>query len=245
MKYRINTKGGGIFSKYMICIENLYYLKEIDNLYVNSIDHLSSTNMFDCIFKQKNYKDAIEVNCKVFQTYDRFSPIEESNKFNEYKNLAKLFKIHKSIHARVNDLISKFNIDDNTVGVHIRLTDMNIYHRKNYGYVTFEDFIKYMNPDQKYFISSDNNESLLKLKSKFGERISYIPNLIRVEKEDDNSYQLQLDNFSNPLLWHEAFIEMMLLSRCSSLICRTSNLSNAALINSNTIKNVISITPSD
>jgi hypothetical protein len=133
----------------------------------------------------------------------------------------------------------KIGIDDSTVGVHVRLTDMNIIHGKDYGVLSFEDFKTQLNPDTKYFISSDNNESINKLKELFGNNINYVKDMIRSEFENENSESLRLNNFKNPQFWIESFLEMLLLSKCGTLICRSSNLSNASIINSKTIKNII------
>jgi hypothetical protein len=243
MKYTINIDAGGIFSKYMTGIQNAYYLKEIDRLYFNSVDRRLKENMFNYIFKQKEYGYPFSINCKNFPAYSRENPIELSNKLIEYKNLAKVLKLRTTVQDKINHFVSKFNINNNSIGVHIRLCDMNQRHCKEYGIVHFEDFVKHMNINQHYFVSSDNEESLIKLKSMFNNNISYIPNLIRGDTEISDTFDLQIKNFSNPMFWEEAFIEMFLLSKCSGLICRTSNLANAAIINSNSIKKVISITP--
>ena len=89
------------------------------------------------------------------------------------------------------------------------------------------------------FVASDNEESILKLKTIFGNRISYVPNLIRAKTEIEDSSTLQSDNFRSTKFWQEAFLEMLLLSKCSTLICRTSNVANMAIISSNSIKKII------
>ena len=120
---------------------------------------------------------------------------------------------------------------------------MNIHHKNDYGQLTYSDFLKVIKeeiaPESKLFVASDNLESLIKLKEEFGDRVKYVPDLIRAQLETDDSYELQLKYFKTKELWVEAFLEMMLLSKCSKFICRTSNLANMSIITSNTFKKVI------
>ena len=65
-------------------------------------------------------------------------------------------KIKKELLDEVKYYQDKFNIDESTVGVHIRLTDMNIVHGNDYGVLTFEDFKSKMLIDNFLIIKRDN-----------------------------------------------------------------------------------------
>jgi len=242
----INVVGAGIFSKFMRLIQYI----ETNNLtsekiYLDVTDEnwLINENMFDYCFVQEKIPDVESLECDNFFTYDKKNKIENSPHFTNYQNFCKNLQFSDILEKLINSYTSNFNFDSNTIGVHVRLCDMNQIHDKHYGTFSYEDFVKQIDivikENTKIFIASDNNESIEKLKSKYGEKIFYVPSMIRVEKEDSDSYQLQVDNFSNPNFWIESFLEMALLSKCSMLICRTSNLANASICFSNTIQEVI------
>jgi hypothetical protein len=249
-KCKLNMNAGGIFSKYMFGIRNAI-LHEADSYYLNVSDtNRTDCDIFDCVLDQTllfdNDNDTNnlikDVECQHFGNYSKFNPIENSPNLPKYSEIIKKFKIKQELLDEVKYYQDKFNIDETTVGVHIRLTDMNIVHGNDYGVLTFEDFKSKMKPDVKYFVASDNYESLKKLKELYGDNINYVDGLIRAELENDNTSTMFLNNpvvFKNKQFWHDSFLEMLLLSKCSKLICRTSDLSNVAIIYSETIKDVI------
>jgi hypothetical protein len=250
IKCKLNMVAGGIFSKYIFGIKNAI-LHEADSYYLNVSDtNRTDCDIFDCVLDQTlSFDTTIEsnnvikdVDCQHLGNYSKFNPIENSPNLPKYSEIIKKFKIKKELLDEVKYYQDKFNIDESTVGVHIRLTDMNIVHGNDYGVLTFEDFKSKMRPDVKYFVASDNNESLKKLKDLYGDNINYVDGLIRGELESDDTSTMFLNNpvvFKNKQFWHDSFLEMLLLSKCSELICRTSDLSNVAIIYSETIKNVI------
>lgn len=233
-----DINAGGIFSKYMFGIQNAAK-HEFDSLYFNIIDSRTSPNSFDFVLDQKISDDFYRVNCENLGTYDKKNHIEKSENFNIYKNIVKKIKIKQTILDKVEEYIKKLNINENTIGVHLRLTDMNIHHITQYGVLKFEYYLSNMDVNKDYFIASDNHESIEKLVGIFGDKIKYIPKMIRCEKESDDSTILQIDNFKNEEFWVEAFIEMLILSKCNKIICRTSNLINSSIIHSNNISEII------
>lgn len=238
MSCNLNIDAGGIFSKYMFGIQN-GILHECDSYYFNVIDVRTNSNIFDTVLEQTYDPNHQHITCIHLGNYSKLNSIENSNNFTSYVNFIEKLKFDDKLLEKVDYYTKKMNIDNSTVGVHIRLTDMNIIHEKDYGTLSFDDFASQLNPNTKYFISSDNNESIIKLKNLYGDNISYIDGLIRCERENDSSDLLQINNFKNSQLWFEGFLEMLLLSKCGTLICRTSNLSNASIIHSKTIKNII------
>lgn len=238
MNYIFNIDAGGIFSKYMFGIQNAVN-HELNSIYLKITDLRTIENAFDFVLEQKYEDNSYTINCKNFGSYGKTNPIELSPKFNEYKELIKKIKIKQTILDKVDEYVEKLNINENTIGVHLRLTDMDIHHKKDYGILTFENYLANMDITKQYFIASDNHESIQKLTQIFGDNVKYIPNIIRCDKETNDSTILQLDNFKNEQFWIEAFIEMLLLSKCSKIICRTSNLINASIIHSDNIKEII------
>lgn len=240
MKCKLNIGAGGIFSKYIFGIKNAT-LHEADSYYFNITDTRTDHDIFDCVLDQTLFIDN-EVDCQHLGNYSKFNPIENSPNLPKYSEIIKKIKLKKELLDKVEYYQNKFNIDESTVGVHIRLTDMNIVHGNDYGVLSFEDFKSQMNPNVKYFVASDNYESLKKLKELYGDNINYVDGLIRSKLETDDTSTMFLNNpvvFKNKQFWKDSFLEMLLLSKCSKLICRTSDLSNVAIIYSDTIKNII------
>jgi hypothetical protein len=240
MNYKLNVAGGGIFSKYMLCVQNLANI-DFDNAYLNILDDRTNNDMFNSILNQTLTDNLTNIDCGFKKGYCNKNKIELSNYFNNYKNVINKFNFKLELLDKIKTYQKNLNITEKTIGVHIRLTDMNIHHLNDYGYSNFDNYLKYFNKHDDFFVASDNKESLNKLIDVFGDKIKYLPHAIRGNTEIEDTYSLQLTNFRNSNFWEEAFIEMFLLSKCGSLICGVSNLSNAAIIHSDTFKNVIRV----
>jgi hypothetical protein len=238
MNCSLNIDAGGIFSKYMFGIQNAIQY-ECESYYFNITDERTNSDMFSYVLDQPYDSNFQSFECNHLGNYHKLNPIEQSNNYAKYIEITNKLQFKKELLEKVDYYVKKIGIDDSTVGVHVRLTDMNIIHKNDYGVLSFEDFKSQLNPYTKYFISSDNNESIVKLKELYGDNINYVEDMVRCEFEYEDSTSLQINNFKNPQLWVDAFLEMLLLSKCGTLICRSSNLSNASIINSKTIKNII------
>ena len=247
-KYRVNVEYGGVFSKVMILLQYLErnrcnleecYLCVSDPRALNECNY----NPLDYVFNQELLKEFEYRVATCTCTYTAKKRIDESEAYDTLKKLANSLQYKEEFLNLVNRYVEEFSIDRDTVGIHVRLCDMNIHHKNDYGQLTYSDFLKVIKeeiaPESKLFVASDNLESLIKLKEEFGDRVKYVPDLIRAQLETDDSYELQLKYFKTKELWVEAFLEMMLLSKCSKFICRTSNLANMSIITSNTFKKVI------
>ena len=156
------------------------------------------------------------------------------------RKLARKLKFNKRIKKLIKNEESKIDFK-NSLGVHIRLTDMNGIHPEH-GEVNFNDFTKNINlvleehPEiNTIFVASDNNESINKLAIRYKDRVKFIDNLNRCETESGDSYKLQLENYHKEEFWEHSFLDMMMLSKCKYLLHRTSNVANAALVFSDTI----------
>ena len=246
---KLNVSAGGVFSKFIFVIQNLKNINSnFENVYINNIDDRSLTgknNIFNFIFNQKEIDEMLNYDCQHLGNYSKFNPIENSYNLNDYKKIIKKIKFKDSFLEKLKYHQQLLNINNPFLAVHIRLCDMNNIHKDDYGVLYFNDFLnRILNEEKKYnkiLICSDNNTSIKKLKKYFKDKIVYIDGLIRAEDENEDSSILQEKNFKNPVFWEEAFIEMLLLSKCETLICRSSNLSNISIIYSDTIKNIIRI----
>ena len=134
------------------------------------------------------------------------------------------------------DKVDSFHeVGPETLGVHVRLTDMNFGHPE-YGVRTIQDYIKAIEEvHHKYkniFVSSDNFQSAKKLKDIYGDKLFLVPCLTFKNKiEDDGWFLVKTKKFADiPEAWFEVFLETFLLSKCGFLIGRNSAVSLAAIL---------------
>lgn len=239
--------------------KNNILIEKISNIYIIKEDKVASFNLiFDNTY---NNEDVI----KLF--FSENSKIEEENYHNiysniEYKLLSKKIRFSKYVNDTINKEISC--LDNNTLGVHFRFTDMNashsLYNQTNYDKYLIEilNFVKKYNITT-IFIASDNNESIHKITNNIElKNIKFVyRDIKRYDKEkadnndmlwylnpDKNSPHLHLNNFkskifniNDPNIHFECIIDCILLSKCSSLIFTYSNVSNLSILLSDTISN--------
>jgi len=247
-KIQINGIGGGVFSRFITSIqvtEEIAKESAIPEIYYNTI--IDGVSVFDHVLDQS--RDGVDATCNsvYLRGYSGYNPIELSKEFLNLKRVTRTVKFKQEFNTLVENAITKLGIDKNTIGVHIRLCDMNMAHGVDYGIASYEDYRKLLDPimlnaEVKLFVASDNYESIEKLKRDYGkDRIVYVEGMLRGVSEVDNTGPLQVENLSTKKLWEEAFLDMMLLSKCSQLVCRTSNVVNASILFSDTIQSVIRI----
>ena len=246
MNIKINTFGVGPFSTLMVGLQyfiNKYNDLDIDDVYfdINRNQPYSKfINLFDYVFENKLGLNFFEIDCDfVYPSY--------VNLFNDNKiELEKLKKISDKIKIKKN-IIDKINpiIDSDTLGVHIRLTDMNVLHRDIQGDINYSSFEKKIeevlseNKEiNKIFVASDNIVSLKKLEQKYD--IVYNKDVYRHSTEesnrDNNFSNYVFDDMHNEVGWTDSFLECLSLSRCGYLIHGLSNLNNSSVIFSDSIK---------
>ena len=243
-KYKLNVRFGGIYSNVMIGLQYMGWRGfSVESCYLN-VDALE-LNPLDYVLDQKLAAEYETIQAQSMATFHHRNRVDKSGQYPTLKQLATTLRYKQELLDLVDRYIEKFNIDSKTVGVHVRLCDMNILHSDLYGYVTYGDYVreiqKHIDSDSTLFIASDNEESVEKLQRDFNCKVNYVPGMIRGSTESENTYDLQLNNFTRKELWVEAFLDMLLLSKCSKLICRTSNLANMSIISSNTINKIIMI----
>ena len=247
-KIQINGIGGGIFSKFITSIqfaEELIGESTIPGIYYNTV--VNGVSVFDHVLDQN--RDDIQniYNSTYLRGYSGYEPIELSKEFTNLKRIVRAVKFKQAFSKLVESTITELGIDENTIGVHIRLCDMNITHGIDYGIVRYEDYKKLLDKimvgtDVKLFVASDNYESIKKLERDYGkERVVYVKDMLRGVTEIEHTGDLQAENLSTKRLWEEAFLDMILLSKCTQLVCRTSNVVNASILFSDTIQDVVRI----
>ncbi|MFT6497636.1 MAG: hypothetical protein ACJATM_001258 [Alphaproteobacteria bacterium] len=261
MNIKVNTKGGGIFSKFMLAIQyinstiddvdkiNEIYLdidRNIPNERLTNEDQswmsaVGENNPFDYVLDQNP-------NCKfdeVLRVYPRG--------FGTYHNINKEPELH-----RLKTIVSKLKIKDTVInklkplkgkalGVHIRLTDMEMHHpehgtgiKTNTFYQATKNIIEKESFDS-IFVSSDNDESIEYFKERMGIVYNDVGNRVKWAGDGRHQLGLQLNNSGDEDFWIDTFLEMLSLSKCSALIYRVSNLNNASVLFSQTIKYTVKL----
>jgi hypothetical protein len=250
-KYKINLGDyGGIYSKFMILLQ---YIEKnnlnIDDCYLNITDcnflNENNFNTLDYVLMQSFNESYEDITANFYVTYSKFNPIQESVEYNNLKNIIKGLQYKKKLLDLVEKYVKKFKINSNTIGVHIRLCDMNIYHKEDFGYLGYDDFLtvilQELKKENNIFVASDNRESIEKLKKEFKNKLHYVPDILRGNFETEDTVNLQLNNIKSEKFWIDTFLDMILLSNCGTLIHRTSNLANASIISSSSLKKIITL----
>ena len=249
MSKKININAGGVFSKVMQGIQNCEeFAPDISSYYFNNIDPRAlstnaTQNPFDWCLKQECTEEEQELNARHLGNYTKNNPVELSKKFSTLKAVTRKLSLRQELQNEVVKHSNKFDFDEKTIGVHIRLCDMNIHHARDYGILQYSDFENALtsihDENSKIFLASDNNESIIKMQEKFGSRLYYVPDMLRADRESQDTLRLQEENLGSERLWTESFLEMLLLSKCAKLVCRTSNLANAAILFSDNATQVL------
>lgn len=159
--------------------------------------------------------------------------IETSPNLSKYRNVLSKLKFKDSI------IDSIWPCDfDKTLGVHIR---MCMEYEYKYGAVTFDlykqaiDAALALNNYEKLFIASDNHETIFRLEKAYPGMVSYYALFDRLpsEKPSRENTMVVAPKFLDRKMIEEAAIEALTLAKCDSLVCKTSNLGNFAIIAGN------------
>ncbi len=180
-------------------------------------------------------------------TYNKENKIELSSRFQDYKRVLNKIRFKPQLYFHSEKFCRENNITQDTLGVHVRLTTMNMLHWDLYQNVTIDNYIdsikiefisgKYKN----IFVSSDNDESIEKLRKEFGDKVIAHDNFIRYPAEQHKDFFDSIpeyDWFYQKRYWIETFNDCMVLSKCGGLVCRESNFSNMAILLSNGYKKI-------
>lgn len=246
MNITYKTKGGGIFSHFQGVIQSLGLhpsLDTIENVFVN-VDTDNPNKAPRLPITSNFYNSVLEQN----EEYTNITPIVSlavyrdiftDNLYPQFQKAASKIKLHQNIIQRIPE-----NIGSDTLGIHIRLTDMNTCHHTQYGFVHIEQYLEVIHKQKgnynNIFVASDNEQSLMLIKNEFNNIIHNDVSNRATYEEDPRREHLQFlrSQINNETFWHDSFVEMASLSKCGYLIYRVSNLSNCALCFSNTITGV-------
>lgn len=229
---------------YKICLENVAAMKKygIEEPY----EHL-----FNLVLDQKKDETYVHQGYLPIGTrYDKVTRIEDSAKFQKYQEIAKRLKLKQEIHDAVAKSVAANSITDKTLAVHVRLTSMNLLHHNLYEQISIDDYIRTIEREfaggnySNIFVASDNDESLIKLKQHFGNLLTFNLNYFRYQTEKINHFAdsiVEYEWFYQKRLWVETFVETLGLSKCGALICRESNVTNAAIVYSDSFKKIVRV----
>lgn len=245
MNILINTTGGGIFSLFTIAIQqvlnDINELNNIDNIYIDIDKELYqyqkniTNNPFDYVLDQEKIKPDIILKATPIKTYSNHNSLYNTEELQKIKLICSKIKIKDTITNKINKEICK-----DTLGVHVRLTDMLEFHADLHGGGSTEQYINHIidilkiNKVKNIFVASDNIYSLEKIKENFEIIHNETRNLNKTEF-NGNFLQYQIDNIHKENFWIDSFIDMISLSRCGILLNKLSNLNNASLFFSNTL----------
>ena len=237
---------GGIFSQFMLMIPNaIHYDVEGLNMDVNDGYNICNDNPFDWVFDQTPDNSYIIVPCKHHGIYTNkemkrggyLGAIEDSASFDKMKDICSRIRIKQEIL----DIVNKYSslLSPNTLGVHVRLGEMNTIHPQ-YGIAstrTYIDKINEINPDS-VFLASDNDTSIRMIKESVSCEVIVIENLAREEIDNISVDNVHMNLLYKDYYWREVFTDMLVLSRCNELLCRVSNFANATILFSNSFNKI-------
>lgn len=177
--------------------------------------------------------------------YDKQRRIENSPRLQDYRHVISKLRWRQDVIQGAEACCRNAMINERTLGVHVRLTTMTLHN--NYEKVDINDYIRtiervYVRGHyDKIFVSSDNHESLRRLSEHFGDLITSYQGFERLPYETIQSefeWAKEADWFFQERIWHQAFYDMITLSRCGGLVCRESNFANMAVVWSRSIREI-------
>ena len=249
--------GGGIFSLFHQALETLLDAPNVDKITrfkIKIADHhfIRHKSLFDDFFE--DMPEPCDTTMQFLyqsQRRTRFTKIHLHADMPRIKRICQLNPIHPSIVEKVKYYVTQFGINENSLAIHVRMTDMNTVHIRDYGAVTIEHYQKiidtmlnsYTNIDNIY-ITSDNTESIHTLHARYSDRyrINYVTDSYRRENENSENCDFQMYAINVIPDFHiKAFVELLIASYCSYFIYRISDYSNFCILYSNTIKVIMDV----
>jgi hypothetical protein len=255
MNVLVKTIGAGIFSTFVIALQSIYNqienLENINSIYIEFDENSghgfhSDNNPYNFILEQTRQNFDIILQGCVYpdHVYQNISDILNTDHLRKMHLILSKIKFKQSFLDKINN-----DINHNTLGVHVRATDMVHCHpeyiineRNTNNYFEKINQIILENPNiNNIFVASDNIIILNELKQK-------MPNIIynhdinnRFDQINDfsGSYvRFQRNNLSNEKFWIDSFLEMYSLSKCGYLLYSISNLSHTSVLISNNISKI-------
>jgi hypothetical protein len=246
MNIKVVANSAGIFAKVILVLQTVkkfcdnkkINLDVVNNIYLESKPNGLSNNLFDYVFDQEDSENYdVTLSGRKYKTYNRMF---EDGDLPFFREMFKKLKIKDSVIDRVDK-----NINENTLGVHVRLTDMNSLHGRDYGVRNFHQYLnkvesvtKTNNPNN-IFVSSDNIISIQKLSEKYD--IIYnneICNRHNSEVDNGDYNNFLRNNHLDEQFWVDSFVDMLSLAKCGEMVKGVSSLSNTSIVVSECLKKV-------
>jgi len=243
MNIKVIANSAGIFARMILimqtiryyCLDNGINVNDINSIYLDSGSN--EYNLFDYVIEQVELLkyDAVLPAKK----YKHYVNLIEDIDLPFFKSIFNKLKIKDSILNMVNG-----DIDENTLGVHVRLTDMNTLHGDIYGVRNFDNYLNGVISAtnerifKNIFVASDNIESINKFKEKydiiFNSNVSNRHN----SETDTGYYDYLVENLMSENMWVDSFLDMLSLGMCGELVMGVSSLSNTSIIISKTLNKI-------
>jgi len=249
MNVLVKTDGGGIFSTFTIAIQQI--LKDIPNVediktiyieldlgryrYSKNILGSPIQNPYDYVLDQKKINPDITLIANFINTYNNHNDLYHTEDLRKLQIICSKIKIKENVLNKINP-----NINEKTLGVHVRLTDMLEYHIDIHKGGSTQDYIESIktiineNNIENIFVSSDNQYSLNLLKENFDIIHNEVTN-INTTEFGGNYINYQIDNIHLEYFWVDSFVDMISLSKCGILLHKLSSLNNISLYFSKTL----------
>jgi hypothetical protein len=262
------SRGGGLLSQFQVFLDYLYHNPQINignSIYLNKGSGLerlitvyleepvenfyNMKNWWDYVFSQSstNISNTIEIDRIYSPTENYFTDKDGLKKLDFSKNfISNKLNFHPELLSLVNYWENYFKIDENTLAVHLRLTDLNDAHSVELGKCFMEDYVNIINlalkenPNiNKIFVASESLFNIQKLQSSINLPIYYIPELTRTSfsKRDEHLfYKEQVEFLKRPNYSREVFLDLMLLAKCRILVGRISAVTNTSIVLNNQLE---------
>ena len=246
--------GSGITGKIVRLIrflsDKIKNIDDVSNIYIESKILPTMNIIFEPCNKEPDisliFRQNITNKKKKSKNKNKQKNLLKNSDFDKLSKITKLIRFNMSIFKQYLKDVKKNKIFD--LGIHIRLTDMNKVHKRNYGVINYEDYTKEilnvlkLNKFNNIFLASDNFESitlttnLLKDNGFSNENIFYNNNKLLSDSQDNENFtEEQIQNFKNKNSFIEVLNDVFYLSISKKLIYRTSNVSNLAILLSTTL----------
>lgn len=262
------SRGGGLLSQLQVLLNYFYHNPQINlngPIYLDKgpgLERLVTVyleepvenfykipNWWDDILDQSLQKESniIEINGIYPEIRNFFTDKEGINKLHHSKEfINNHLKFHPKLLSLVEYWCKKLQIDNNTLAVHLRLTDLNDAHSYELGKCFIEDYVKVVklalkeNPSiNKIFVATESNTNLQIFKSQIDIPVVFVPNLRRTSSKEENYalfYKEQVKFLKQPNYSREVFLDLMLLSKCCTLVGRMSAVTNTSIILNNQLE---------
>lgn len=251
--------GGATTSIFSLILEHLLQVESssISNVYISkgateynsTLNHASSPevrnkilshNQWDLVLDQNanlEYDKELHITDGTNQYVDCIHSYDLCKRYNRALNQNLSF--HPTLLNRVNTLYKDLNINENTLGVHLRLTDMNQIHSNEYEDVNFDTYVNSINETlitnpniDKVFIASESHKLISQLNDILDIPVISCPNIKRINTDlgKIKCHTETVDLWAYENYFQDVFIDIFLLSKCPRLIGRISGISLTALV---------------